>query len=85
MPKSPPTGRSRDQQCPKDKFALLATAVARSSAIDPTLRGSRIQSSVWDYGHVVGDEHKHIQAFDVRRAAGAAASRGADGDLIITG
>lgn len=36
-------------------------------------------------GHVVGDEHKHMQAFDVGRAAGAAASRGADGDLIITG
>ena len=35
--------------------------------------------------HAAGDEHRHVQAFEVRRAAGAAALNGAEGELIIQG
>ena len=35
--------------------------------------------------HASGDEHRHVQTFEVRRATGAAALRGADGEVIITG
>src|SRR5215475_5101175 len=35
--------------------------------------------------HVNGDEHTHIQKFEVRRATGADAVRGADGELLVEG
>src|SRR5712664_774611 len=35
--------------------------------------------------HANGDEHKHLQTFEVRRATGQAALRGAGGELILTG
>ncbi len=35
--------------------------------------------------HADGDEHKHVQTFEVRRATGAAAVKGAEGELIISG
>jgi hypothetical protein len=35
--------------------------------------------------HLDGDEHKHVQTFEVRRATGQAALKGADGDLIVSG
>jgi hypothetical protein len=35
--------------------------------------------------HVAGDEHRHFQAFQVRKAQGGAASRGADGELLVEG
>jgi len=59
MPKSLPTGRSRECR--------------------------RVHSSIWDYRPFVGDEHRHMRTFDVRRAAGAAASRGADNITGHTG
>jgi hypothetical protein len=35
--------------------------------------------------HADGDEHKHVQHFEVRRAAGAAAVQGMEGELMIAG
>jgi hypothetical protein len=35
--------------------------------------------------HADGDEHRHVQTFDVRRATGDAAAKGAEGELIIAG
>lgn len=35
--------------------------------------------------HPGGDEHKHVQTFQVRRATGEAAVRGSDGEIIIAG
>ncbi len=35
--------------------------------------------------HADGDEHKHVQTFEIRRATGEAALRGPDGELIVTG
>jgi hypothetical protein len=35
--------------------------------------------------HSNGDEHRHVQSFEVRRATGAAAPRGAEGDLVVVG
>jgi ketosteroid isomerase-like protein len=35
--------------------------------------------------HADGDDHKHEQSFEVRRSTGAAALKGANGDLIATG
>jgi hypothetical protein len=35
--------------------------------------------------HAGGDEHRHVQTFEVRRATGAAASHGAEGELIASG
>jgi hypothetical protein len=35
--------------------------------------------------HVAGDEHRHFQAFQVRKAQGSAAQRGADGELLVQG
>jgi hypothetical protein len=35
--------------------------------------------------HGAGDEHRHVQAFQVRRARGAASSQGADGELLVEG
>jgi Domain of unknown function (DUF4331) len=35
--------------------------------------------------HVAGDEHRHFQAFQVRKAQGGASSRGADGELLVEG
>lgn len=35
--------------------------------------------------HADGDEHRHVQTFDVRRASGNKAARGADGELLIAG
>lgn len=35
--------------------------------------------------HADGDEHIHVQAFEVRRATGPAALTGVDGETIITG
>jgi hypothetical protein len=34
---------------------------------------------------VDGNEHQHVQAFDVRRAIGGVARKGAEGELIISG
>jgi len=35
--------------------------------------------------HADGDEHRHVQGFEVRRASGPAARQGADGGLIAAG
>jgi hypothetical protein len=35
--------------------------------------------------HADGDDHKHVQTFEVRRSPGAAALKGANGELIATG
>lgn len=35
--------------------------------------------------HADGDEHKHVQTFEVRRAHGPDARKGAEGDLILSG
>jgi hypothetical protein len=35
--------------------------------------------------HVGGDEHKHTQSFEVRRATGAEALKGSGGEIIATG
>jgi hypothetical protein len=35
--------------------------------------------------HVVGDEYRHVQDFEVRRATGDFASRGADGEFLVGG
>jgi Domain of unknown function (DUF4331) len=35
--------------------------------------------------HVAGDEHRHFQSFQVRRAQGGALLRGADGELVVEG
>jgi hypothetical protein len=35
--------------------------------------------------NAVGEDHKHFQTVEVRRAAGDAALRGADGELIVAG
>jgi hypothetical protein len=35
--------------------------------------------------HASGDEHRHVQHFEVRRSSGAQASKGMKGDLIATG
>ena len=35
--------------------------------------------------HAGGDEHEHVQTFEVRRATGRAAMRGAEGELMIAG
>jgi hypothetical protein len=35
--------------------------------------------------HRDGDEHRHVQGFEVRRATGEAARKGADGELIAMG
>jgi hypothetical protein len=35
--------------------------------------------------HPDGDEHKHVQGFEIRRATGSAALQGAEGELIVTG
>ena len=35
--------------------------------------------------HASGDEHRHVQRFEVSRATGANATKGPDGDLIVTG
>jgi hypothetical protein len=35
--------------------------------------------------HAEGDEHQHIQSFQVRRATGQAARKGLEGDLLIEG
>ena len=35
--------------------------------------------------HADGDKRKHVQSFQVRRATGDAALRGAEGELIVTG
>ena len=32
-----------------------------------------------------GDQHRHVQAFEIRRATGPAALRGVDGEIILTG
>jgi hypothetical protein len=32
-----------------------------------------------------GDDHQHVQQFEVRRASGEAARKGADGELLIRG
>jgi hypothetical protein len=36
-------------------------------------------------GHAEGGEHRHVQTFEVRRAVGHAARKGAEGELIISG
>jgi len=38
-----------------------------------------------DIMHADGDEHRHVQTFEVRRASGNAALNGAGGELIIAG
>ena len=38
-----------------------------------------------DVTHANGDEHKHVQRFQIRRATGLAALRGNEGELIIEG
>ena len=35
--------------------------------------------------HVEGNDHAHVQTFEVRRAIGAAAAKGIDGELILSG
>jgi hypothetical protein len=35
--------------------------------------------------HVDGDEHKHVQSFEIRRATGRSAVQGADGDVVLAG
>jgi hypothetical protein len=35
--------------------------------------------------HAAGDEHRHVQSFEVRRATGDLAPRGAEGDLLVGG
>ncbi len=35
--------------------------------------------------HADGDEHRHVQHFEVRRATGAEARKGAEGALLVTG
>jgi hypothetical protein len=35
--------------------------------------------------HADGNEHRHVQMFEIRRATGDAALKGADGELIIAG
>ncbi|HEV2673017.1 MAG TPA: DUF4331 family protein [Aliidongia sp.] len=35
--------------------------------------------------HAEGDEHRHVQTFELRRATGAAALKGADGELLLSG
>jgi hypothetical protein len=35
--------------------------------------------------HADGAEHRHVQTFEVRRATGAAATQGADGELLVSG
>src|ERR1700759_5248820 len=35
--------------------------------------------------HLEGDDHQHVQNFEVRRATGAQARTGADGELLIDG
>jgi hypothetical protein len=35
--------------------------------------------------HVAGDEHRHLQNFEVRRATGDLALRGADGEFLVGG
>ena len=49
------------------------------------IKGVPSRSPIWDYRPFVGDEHRHMRTFDVRRAAGAAASRGADNITGHTG
>jgi Domain of unknown function (DUF4331) len=36
-------------------------------------------------GHAAGDEHRHFQVFQVRRAQGSVSSHGADGELVVEG
>ena len=38
-----------------------------------------------DAEHIDGDEHKHVQPFQVRRATGPAARKGLEGELILEG
>jgi uncharacterized protein DUF4331 len=38
-----------------------------------------------DAAHADGDQHRHVQTFDVRRAVGDDAVRGADGELLVAG
>jgi hypothetical protein len=35
--------------------------------------------------HAAGDEHRHVQSFEVRWATGHSALRGAEGDLLVRG
>ena len=35
--------------------------------------------------HAAGDQHRHVQSFEVRRATGDLALRGAEGDLLVGG
>src|ERR1700748_1015369 len=35
--------------------------------------------------HAHGDDHRHVQEFEVRRATGETAKKGADGELLIRG
>jgi len=35
--------------------------------------------------HAVGDEHRHVQSFEVRQATGDLALRGEEGDLLVEG
>jgi hypothetical protein len=39
----------------------------------------------WTVEHPDGDEHRHIQTFEVRLTTGQSARQGADGAVIITG
>ena len=36
-----------------------------------------------EVAHAAGDDHRHVQTFEVRRATGADAVKGADGELVI--
>lgn len=38
-----------------------------------------------DVAHTHGDDHRHVQEFEIRRATGEAARKGADGELLIGG
>ena len=38
-----------------------------------------------EVAHAAGDDHRHVQTFEVRRATGADALKGADGELVIQG
>jgi Domain of unknown function (DUF4331) len=41
--------------------------------------------SFGEVAHAAGDEHRHIQQFEVRRATGTDAFKGANGELVVAG
>ena len=38
-----------------------------------------------EVAHAAGDEHRHVQSFEVRRATGDLALKGAEGDFLVVG